>query len=68
MRAERWIERVHSRPYTFVSMVLLLAGAAFVTLWAFGQIAPQPSEVTVQRLRPEEERGLGGGPVVALSA
>jgi DNA-binding transcriptional ArsR family regulator len=68
MRAERWIERVHSRLYTFVSMALLLAGAAIVALWAFGQIAPQPSEVTVQRLRPEEERELGGGPVVAFPA
>jgi DNA-binding transcriptional ArsR family regulator len=68
MRAERWIDRVHSRPYTFVSIALLLVGAAIVALWAVGQIALQPSEVTVQRLRPAEGGELGRGPIVAFPA
>ena len=73
MRAERWIGRVHSRPYTFVSMALLLAGAAIVALWAFGTTVLQPTEVTVETYGATVERvspaGVGepmGGPVYAF--
>ena len=68
MKVERWIGRVHSRLYTSFSIALLVVGATAVALWAAGLILPHPSEVTVQRLQPEEDREPAGGPVVAFPA
>ncbi len=67
MRAEKWIGRVHSRLYTSLSIALLVVGAAAVAHWAAGLILPTPSEMTVQRLQPDEGRELEG-PAVAFPA
>ncbi len=68
MKVERWIGRVHSRLYTSFSVALLVVGAAAIALWAAGLFLLQTSEVSVQRLQPEEGMEPAGWPFVAFPA